>query len=247
MRDRHDGTGEIMKKTLQPGHGFGIKMVGRLVEQQHIGGAQKQLAQRDPALLAARQPGHVGLARRHTKRVHGDLGLAFEIPTIDGIDLLLQIGLFGDHRVHLVIGQFLGEAGADLVEAVHQLLGLAHAGKHIAGHIHALVKLGLLRQITDLDSVGGPGLAIELGVQPGHDPQQCGLTGTIQAENANLGTRKEGQADILQHFLAAGPALGQAMHDINILMAGHDVSPGSTGGRRQHLSRHLDGRSPASF
>ena len=42
---------------------------------------------------------------------------------------------------------------------------------------------------------------------------------------------KEGQADVFQYFLAAWPGLGQTMHDIDILMAGHDGSPGCIGGR----------------
>ena len=39
---------------LQPGHGLGVEMVGRLVEQQQVGPFQKNLAQRDATTFAAR-------------------------------------------------------------------------------------------------------------------------------------------------------------------------------------------------
>ena len=212
-----------MKKALKPGDRFRIEVVGRLVQKQHVRRAQQQLAQRDPALLAAGQLGDIGIARRHAKRGHGDLGLALEIPAVDGVDLLLKLGLLGDGLVHLVIGQFFGKPCADLVEPVHKLLRFAKARQDVAGDIHAGVQLRLLRKITDLDAVGRPGLAVELGIEPGHDLQQCRLAGAVQAEDADLGARKEGQADVLQHFLAAGPGFGQAVHHIDVLVARHNI------------------------
>ena len=221
--DGHHRSGEIMKEALQPGDRFRIEVVGRFVQKQHIRRAQQQLAQRDPALLAAGQLGDIGLARRHAKRVHGDLGLALEVPAVDGVDLFLKLGLLGDDLVHLVIGQLFGKPCADLVEPVHELLRLAKAGQDVAGDIHAGVELRLLRKITDLDAVGRPGLAVELGIETGHDLQQCRLAGAVQAEDADLGARKEGQADVLQHFLAAGPGFGQAVHHIDVLVARHNI------------------------
>ena len=104
-----------------------------------------------------------------------------------------------------------------------KVLERAKAGQDIAGDIHAGVELRLLRKITDLDAVGRPGLAVELGIEPGHDLQQCRLAGAVQAEDADLGARKEGQADVLQHFLAAGPGFGQAVHHIDVLVARHNI------------------------
>ena len=221
--DGHHRSGKIMKEALQPGDRFRIEVVCRLVQKQHVRRAQQQLAQRNAALLATRQHGNVGIACRHTKCVHGDLGLALEVPAVNGVDLLLKVGLLGDDLVHLVIGQLFGKSGADLVETIHQLLRLAKSGQNITGDIHAGVEFRLLRQITDLDAVGRPGLAIELCIEPGHDLQQCRLAGAVQAEDTDLGTGKEGQADILQHFLAAGPDFGQAVHYIDVLVARHNI------------------------
>src|SRR4029453_13131123 len=39
--DGHDGAGELGEVSLQPGDGLGVEMVGRLVEQQHVGLAEQ--------------------------------------------------------------------------------------------------------------------------------------------------------------------------------------------------------------
>ena len=51
VRDRNDRTGELGQKHLQPFDAFGIKVVGGLVEQQHIGARQQQAAQGHPTLF----------------------------------------------------------------------------------------------------------------------------------------------------------------------------------------------------
>ena len=132
----HNRPREIVKEPLQPGHRFRIQMVCRLVKQQHIGGTQQQLAQRNAALFTARQFGHIGITCRHPQRVHRNLGLALEVPAVNGVNLFLQFGLLGNHRIHFIIAQLFGKARTDSVETVHQFLGLAHARQHIACHIH---------------------------------------------------------------------------------------------------------------
>ncbi len=51
--DGDHGAGEAGEELLQPLHRFGVEVVGRLVEQQHVGAREQQLAQRDAALFAA--------------------------------------------------------------------------------------------------------------------------------------------------------------------------------------------------
>ncbi|GAA5237788.1 hypothetical protein BMMON2_06100 [Burkholderia mallei] len=55
MRDRDDGAREAHEELLEPVDRFGVQVVGRFVEQQHVGLFEQQLAERDAALLAARQ------------------------------------------------------------------------------------------------------------------------------------------------------------------------------------------------
>ncbi|CAA9313372.1 MAG: hypothetical protein AVDCRST_MAG07-653, partial [uncultured Frankineae bacterium] len=65
-------------------------MVGRLVEQQQVGRLEQQLAQGDPAPLAAGQHADVGVRRRQAQRVHGLLDLAVELPGVGRLDLVEQ-------------------------------------------------------------------------------------------------------------------------------------------------------------
>ena len=62
--DGHDGAAIVLEEPLQPGHRLGIEMVGGLVEQEEIRCLQQEATQSDPAALATRQAGDVGIARR---------------------------------------------------------------------------------------------------------------------------------------------------------------------------------------
>lgn len=46
MGNRHHGALEVVQEAFQPCHGFGIRVVGRFVEQQHVWFFQQQAAQR---------------------------------------------------------------------------------------------------------------------------------------------------------------------------------------------------------
>src|SRR5258706_194877 len=45
----------LLQEALEPGHGFGIEVVGRLVEQQQVGTLKEETAQGHAPPLAARQ------------------------------------------------------------------------------------------------------------------------------------------------------------------------------------------------
>jgi hypothetical protein len=121
-----------------------------------------------------------------------DVDRALQLPTVAGVDLLLQLGLLGQQRIHLVIVERLGELGRDLVEAVELRLGLGHAHHDVAQHVLGRIELRLLLEIADLDAVRGPGLAADVLVDPGHDPEQRRLARAVDAEHADLRTREEG-------------------------------------------------------
>ena len=88
-------------------------MVGRLVEQQQVGPAEQQAAQRHPAPLAARQRRDVGVVGRAAQGVHGDLDVALEAPRVGGGDLVLELGLLGADL--LVVGVGIGPLRHHLV------------------------------------------------------------------------------------------------------------------------------------
>ncbi|BBI52111.1 hypothetical protein HORIV_45320 [Vreelandella olivaria] len=52
--NRHDGTVIVVKETFQPRHRLCVKVVGRLVKQQHIRAGKQQAAECDTASLTAR-------------------------------------------------------------------------------------------------------------------------------------------------------------------------------------------------
>ena len=55
----------------------------------------------------------------------------------------------------------------------------------------------------------GRGGAEEVGVEPGHDPQERALARAVAPDHADLGARVERQPDVLEDFLLA-VSLGQA-------------------------------------
>ena len=51
--DGHHSSGKALQKLLQPVNRLGIEVIGRLVEQQHVGPGQQQAAKRNAAFFAA--------------------------------------------------------------------------------------------------------------------------------------------------------------------------------------------------
>ena len=90
--DRDDRALVLGEVALEPGDGLGVEVVGRLVEQQQVGRAQQQAAQRDAAALAAGELRDVGVGGRQAQRVHRVLELRVEVPGVGGVDLVLQRG-----------------------------------------------------------------------------------------------------------------------------------------------------------
>ena len=221
--DRDHGAGVVVEETLQPGDRFGVQMVGRFVQQQHVGLAQQQPAERDPAPLAARQRGHRGLRRRAAQRIHRDRDLAVEVPRIGRLDLLLQRPLLLDQGVHRLIVQRLGEPGADRLETLDQRPGRRRPLDDVAVNILALVELRLLGQKPHLQPVRRPPLAGERGIEAGHDPEQRRFAGAVQAQHADLGAGKKRQRDVLEDFAAARIGPAEAPHDVDVLRHAHGM------------------------
>ena len=55
VRDQEQRTAKVVEQVLQPEDGVEVEMVGRLVEQQHLGRRDQRLCQRDALLRAAAQ------------------------------------------------------------------------------------------------------------------------------------------------------------------------------------------------
>ena len=87
----------------------------------------------------------------------------------------------------------LGKLLADLVVALDQLrtsrrgLPRRPAARSAGGQIR------FLRQEADADAGLRAGLALEFLVDAGHDPQQRGFAGAVEAEHADLGAREKAE------------------------------------------------------
>ena len=129
MRHRDDGAVVLLQVAFEPRDRFGVEVVRRFVEQQQVGFRQEQPAQRDPPALAAGQLRDVGVGRREPQRVHRDLELTIEVPTVDRVDLVLELGLFGEQLVEVGVG--LAHRVADLLEPIEQALRVRDAVGHV--------------------------------------------------------------------------------------------------------------------
>ena len=196
---REHGARVLRQVLLQPQHALGVEVVGRLVEQQQVGGLEQQLAQRDAAALATGQHADVGVGRRQPQRVHRLLDLAVELPRAGGLDLveqrcllledLLEVGVGGAHLlVELLVPQ---DHVADALDAL----------LHVLQDVLALVEDRLLHQ--DADAVAGAELGVAVGrlVQAGHHLQHGRLAGAVRSEDADLRARVERDRDVVEDDL----------------------------------------------
>ncbi len=188
-------------------------MVGRFVEEQHVGGFEQQLAQRHAAFLAAGKRGNIGLVGGAAQRFHRDIDLAVEIPEVLGVDLVLELGHF--------IGGFVGIVHRQFVVAVEHGLFLGHAQHDVAAHIEGGIKLGFLRQVAHARAFGVPSLALEILVPACHDLEQGRFTRAVDADDTDLHAGEEVEVDILKALLATGVGLGHSGHVIDVLIGSH--------------------------
>ena len=191
MGHGNHSAGVVMQKVLQPGDGLGVEVVGRFVQQQHVGFRQQQLAQRDTPPLAAGKGADVSIPRRQSQRIRSDFELTFEVVAIGGLQDVLEFGLTLRQGVEIGVG--FGIGCVDRVQFSHCLLYVAQCLLDVAAYVLVGIQLWFLRQVADLDSGLWACLAVDVRIDPGHDPQQRGFSRTVQTEHADLGTRKKGQ------------------------------------------------------
>jgi len=227
--DGDHGARKALQEMFEPLDRLGVEVVGGLVEQQHVGLAQQQPAQRDAALFAARQHPDLRLPGRQAQRVGGQLQLQVGVLAAGGGDHGFQIGLLGGQLVE--VGVFVAVFGIDLVQP---LLGRQHAAHAFFHHLaHGLVRRQqrLLRQVADVQARHRGGFALDLLVQAGHDLEQRALARAVDAEHADLGAGEEGQVDVLQDLPLRRHDLADAVHGEDVLGHGSGLGCWKVGGR----------------
>ena len=217
MGHRDHGAGVFLEEMLQPSDRLRIQMIGRLIEQQHVGLREQQSAQGDPALFPARQLADHGFPRRQAQRVGGNFEFALEFPTADRIDLVLHLRLLFHELGHLIVGHRFSEAVADGIEAIDQTLYVADPLADHLAHRLGLVEQRLLGQIAHLDARLRAGLTLDFLVRAGHDLEQGRFARSVQAEHADFRAGKKTQADIAQNDALGRHDLADPVHGVNEL------------------------------
>ena len=126
MGDGYHRAGILAQVLLQPVDALCVEMVGRLVEQQHVGLLEQKAAQSHTAAFAAAQGGHGLVVGRTLQGVHRAFELAVDVPRVGGVEFVLKFGLACEQRVE--VGVRVGESLVHTVEF----------GKHVHDRLHAL-------------------------------------------------------------------------------------------------------------
>ena len=109
-------------------------MVGRLVEEQHVGVLEQELSKLDTHAPASRELGG-GLGKvgaLETEAQQGLLHILFEVGHVDGIELLAQHGNLLDEG-HILVALIVGAGGQLIVHALNLGFGLVQMGKGLRG------------------------------------------------------------------------------------------------------------------
>ena len=212
--DGDHGARKALQELLKPVHRFGVQVVGGLVKQQHVGFREQQAAQRHAALFTAGEHADLGVPGRQAQRVGGDLKLVLRVRAAAGDDGL-KLSLLSGQRVK--VGIRLAVGGVHGLKACLGGEHITHAGFHAFAHSVRVIELGFLRQVADVQVGHGHGLALDLGVQAGHDLEQSGLARAIGAQHADLGAREKAERHILQNLALGWNGLADLVHGENVL------------------------------
>jgi len=197
--DRHDCAGVVAEETFEPVDRLGIEVVRRFVEEQQIGAAEQEAAERDPSAFAAGQHRHISVVRRATQCVHRDVDVALQRPRVGCGDLVFEDGLLLADLV--VVGIGVGPLGHHLVVLVDDALYLGDAVHDVALDVLFGIELGLLCQVTDGEPCGQACFALVAVIEAGHDLEERRLAGAVAAEDPDLGAGVERQRDVLEDGL----------------------------------------------
>ncbi len=225
VRHCNDGTFVLLQVLLQPVDALRIQVVGRLVEQKHIGLLQQQAAQGHAAAFTSREVLHRLVVGRTAQGIHRPLQLAVEVPCIRGVNDVLQLCLTGKEGIHLLrIFVVLGQAEliVDFLVLGQRVDHFLYALHHDFFHRLVGIELWLLSQVTDGIARRENHLALVVLVQSGNDFHQCGLTGTVETDDTNLGTIEKGQVDVFQYLLVVLEGFAYSHHrKDNLLVVCH--------------------------
>ena len=219
VRDRDDRPRVLVQVVLQPGDALRVEVVGRLVEQQHVGTLEQHAAERHAPPLAARQ-----LGRRRRRRA-GSRSASIAISSVRSRSQPLAASIAScslpcsSSSLSISPG-FRSSPSFRFTSSnrVEQALRVRHRQLDVSQHVLGRIQRGLLGQVADADAVGRLGVAEEVLVHARHDAQERRLPGAVRAEHADLGARVERQIDPLQHLLVGRVDPPEVLHRVDVLV-----------------------------
>ena len=178
-------------------------MVGRLIEQKHVGLLQQQPAESHATTLTTREVLHAPIARRTVERRHRTVKLRIHVPSIGGIDDILQLGLTLHKFVHLVcilIVFWQSKLHVDVIIFSKCIVYMLHTLHDVLLDGLLLVKRRILRQIADRITWTPHDIALILLVDTGNNLHKGRFTGTVKSDNTNLRPIEKAEIDVLEYL-----------------------------------------------
>ncbi len=134
---------------------------------------------------------------------------------IGGLDIGLQLALLLGQGVKVGI-----RFGVGCVHLVQFGQGVVDAGNRLVDDLldgFFFVQLRLLGQIAHVDARLRTGFTDVILVYARHNAEQGGFTGTVEAQNADLGAGEEAQGDVFQNLALGRDHLAHAVHGVDVL------------------------------
>ena len=185
---------ERLQVFFKPLNRLRVKVVCRLVKEEHIRLGKKKAANSHAAALTSGEHLHALIGRRAVHRRHRTLNLGIDIPVVVRVNLILK-------PCHLRLGLRIIKTAAEILVALK--LGFDGSNSLLNHFAHGLcvIQLRLLREIANFCSFGHLNGSHEICVQPGENLEKRRFARTIAADYADMRTVKEREIDIFEDGL----------------------------------------------
>ncbi len=208
MGDEEHAALVVAQQALQPLDRGEVEMVGRLVQQQHVGHADQRASQRHALLHAARKRADRHVARE-IQAVQRGFDAVVEIPGVAGVDPLAD-GMHAFHqRIVVIAAQLRGQA----VVFGQQRTPLAQARSDGLEHRLLGRKLRLLLDVGDLHALLHHEQAIVQARRAAENLQQRGLARAVTPDQADALAGFERKLGMIEQGNVAEGQLGVGKGD----------------------------------